>query len=235
MKFCSKARQTLLFSATLSDAIKDLATLSLNRPLRVDASTSHSLPQQLEQVLVPVPTESGNDSTLREAVLLHLCFETYKGKRTIVFFRTKKAAHRVALIFRLLNIPHAELHGNLTQAKRLEAMEKFQNKKSVRFLLCSELAARGLDISSVDLVINVCVPPDVARYVHQVSLKASFDFFRAALDINDRDKHMRWPMTNDSYGCVQFTILLNSPRFEDTVLLLLRLDALLELVTLEQL
>lgn len=117
--------------------------------------------------MVPV-RQIGEDFTEREAILMHLCFETYQDKRTIVFFRTKKSAHRAALLFRLLGIPHAELHGNLTQTKRLEALEKFHNTKSVRFLLCSELAARGLDISDVDIVINFCVPPDAARYVHQV-------------------------------------------------------------------
>lgn len=96
-----------------------------------------------------------------------------------MFFRTKRSAHRAALIFRLLEIPHGELHGNLTQAKRLEALEKFQADQSVRILLCSELAARGLDLPNVDLVTNFCVPPDAARYIHQVR---DFCFSREKID-----------------------------------------------------
>lgn len=174
LSHCSSGRQTLLFSATLSEAIRDLALLSLRRPIRVDVSTSHTLPSSLEQLLIPVPQEPDDDShfPIRESILFHLCFDVYTTERTVIFFRTKKAAHRAALLFRLLGVRHAELHGNLTQAKRLEALETFHHVQGVRFLLCSELAARGLDIPRVDMVVNVMVPPDVARYVHQVGRTA---------------------------------------------------------------
>lgn len=105
---------------------------------------------------------------MREAALLSLCFDLFADKRTIVFFRTKASAHRMALIFRLLEISHSELHGNLTQSKRLEALETFHSDASIRILLCSELASRGLDIINVDLVINFGIPPTTSRYVHQV-------------------------------------------------------------------
>ncbi|XP_053992072.1 uncharacterized protein LOC128883570 isoform X2 [Hylaeus volcanicus] len=173
LSHCSRGHQTLLFSATLSEAINDLALLSLRNPIRFNVSKSHSLPSTLRQITVPVPTEKKITSLInRESILLHLCLTMFTKEKTLVFFRTKKAAHRASLIFRLLSIRHAELHGNLPQSKRLEALESFHKDSSVRFLLCSELAARGLDIASVDLVINFMVPPETSRYIHQAGRTA---------------------------------------------------------------
>lgn len=186
----------MLFSATLSDAIKDLALLSLRRPIRVDVSTSHSLPSSLSQILVPIPSEASSDhSVFRESVLMYLCFEAYKKERMVVFFRTKKAAHRAALLFRLLGVQHAELHGNLTQAKRLEALETFHRCQSTRFLLCSELAARGLDIPHVDIVINMMVPPDAARYVHQAGRTARLGKKGTVLTLFSADEKLQLKRT----------------------------------------
>jgi superfamily II DNA/RNA helicase len=173
LSHCSRGHQTLLFSATLSEAINDLALLSLRNPIRFNVSKNHSLPSTLRQLTVPVPPEKNIKSLInRESILLHLCLTMFTKEKTLVFFRTKKAAHRASLIFRLLSIRHAELHGNLPQSKRLEALESFHKSNSVRFLLCSELAARGLDIASVDLVINFMVPPEASRYIHQVGRTA---------------------------------------------------------------
>ena len=80
-------------------------------------------------------------------------------------------AHRMKLIFGLLNLKAAELHGDLTQSMRLEAMQRFRDQ-SVNFLLATDLAARGLDIPSVETVINFHMPRDMTTYIHRVGRTA---------------------------------------------------------------
>jgi len=165
LKHCAPHRQTLLFSATMNEAASDLATLALNRPVHVTVNPPNSLVQSLVQEFIHVKHQDA-----KEAALLHLCTKLFKSG-VIVFFQTKWAAHRAALIFRELKLSASELHGNLSQATRLEALNEFTAGK-VDFLLASELASRGLDIKGVTAVINVGVPMDVARYVHRVGRTA---------------------------------------------------------------
>ncbi|OEH76635.1 hypothetical protein cyc_01988 [Cyclospora cayetanensis] len=87
------------------------------------------------------------------------------------WMQTKKAAHEAFLLFSLLGMPSAELHGDLTQQMRVESFEKFQQGK-VEFLLASELASRGLDVTDVAAVVNFSPPKDVDRYVHSVGRTA---------------------------------------------------------------
>merc|ERR1712176_426435 len=93
------------------------------------------------------------------------------GTQTIVFFDTKAKAHRMMILCGLCGIQCAELHGNLTQAQRLESLEKFR-KGEVQILLATDLAARGLDISSVETVINFEMPNQVETYIHRIGRTA---------------------------------------------------------------
>jgi ATP-dependent RNA helicase DDX27 len=106
----------------------------------------------------------------REATLVALCKNTYK-KRTIIFFSTKKQAHRCAIMFGLLGLKFSELHGNLSQTDRCEGIESFQNGEA-DFLLATDLAARGLDIHGVEAVINFECPKEDAKYIHRVGRTA---------------------------------------------------------------
>ncbi|CEM25330.1 unnamed protein product [Vitrella brassicaformis CCMP3155] len=165
LRHCSRGRQTMLFSATLSEEVSDLAALALTRPIKLRVSQPTAVARTLDQEFVKVPSESH-----REALLLHLCTKAYTNN-VIIFFQTKKAAHRVALIFRLLKIPSAELHGNLAQTQRVESLRRFRAGE-VPFLLASELASRGLDIEGVETVINFSPPLDTSRYIHRVGRTA---------------------------------------------------------------
>jgi len=103
-------------------------------------------------------------------MLLALLTRTFTD-RVIVFFDTKAAAHRLMIVCGLCGIKCAELHGNLTQVQRLEALEAFR-EGSVDVLLCTDLAARGLDISGVEAVINFEMPSQVETYVHRIGRTA---------------------------------------------------------------
>ncbi|KAL3757902.1 hypothetical protein ACHAWU_002822 [Discostella pseudostelligera] len=172
-------RQTMLFSATMSTKVDDLIKLSLKRPVRISATDKKKVGQstsdngvevapRLEQEFVRI--RAGNEGVSREGMLLALLTRTFKT-RTIVFFDTKSDAHRLMIVCGLCGIKCAELHGNLTQVQRLEALEAFR-EGSVDVLLCTDLAARGLDISGVEAVINFEMPSQVSTYVHRIGRTA---------------------------------------------------------------
>ena len=179
VKSCPAERQTMLFSATMSTKVDELIRLSLKRPARISAtdrdkkgqSTSNNgveVAPRLEQEFVRV--RAGNEGVNREGMLLAMLTRTFRD-RVIVFFDTKSAAHRLMIVCGLCGIKCAELHGNLTQVQRLEALEAFR-EGSVDVLLCTDLAARGLDISSVEAVINFEMPSQVETYVHRIGRTA---------------------------------------------------------------
>jgi len=174
---CPIDRQTLLFSATMNTKVDDLIKLSLKRPVRIrisgkgsNGSSSKDLEvaPRLEQEFVRV--RSGNEGINREAMLIALLTRTF-STQTIVFFDTKAKAHRMMILCGLCGIQCAELHGNLTQAQRLEALEKFR-KGEVEILLATDLAARGLDISRVETVVNFEMPNQVETYIHRIGRTA---------------------------------------------------------------
>ncbi|KAI9012908.1 P-loop containing nucleoside triphosphate hydrolase protein [Gaertneriomyces semiglobifer] len=162
-----KTRQTMLFSATMTDNVDDLIKLSLNRPVRLFVDNATSLASRLVQEFIRVRSHK---EEARPAILASLCTRTYKTK-TIVFFRSKAAAHHMKIVFGLLGLKAAELHGNLTQLQRLEALEAFRDHK-VDFLLATDLASRGLDIAGIQVVINYDMPRNYAQYVHRIGRTA---------------------------------------------------------------
>ncbi|XP_011083581.1 DEAD-box ATP-dependent RNA helicase 28 [Sesamum indicum] len=167
VKMCPKRRQTMLFSATMTEQVDELIKLSLNKPLRLSADPTTKRPATLTEEVVRIRRmREGN----HEAVLLALCSKTFTSK-VIIFSGTKKAAHRLKILFGLAGLKAAELHGDLTQAQRLDALELFR-KQQVDFLIATDVAARGLDIIGVQTVINFACPRDLTSYVHRVGRTA---------------------------------------------------------------
>ncbi|KAK8971140.1 DEAD-box ATP-dependent RNA helicase 28 [Platanthera guangdongensis] len=167
IRMCPKRRQTMLFSATMTEEVDQLATLSLNKPVRLQADPSTKRPATLTEEIIRI---RGMREANQEAVLLALCSKTFT-KKVIVFSGTKQAAHRLKIIFGLAGLIAAELHGNLTQVQRLDALELFR-KQQVEFLIATDVAARGLDIVGVQTVISFACPRDITSYVHRVGRTA---------------------------------------------------------------
>jgi len=179
VKMCPVNRQTMMFSATMTHDVKQLEAYALKRPVRVTADgsvrtdeaegslNSVRVPATLNQEFVRIRKEHEGD---REAILLSLCTRSFHT-RVIVFTREKRRAHRLRILFGLAGLSVDELHGNLTQIQRLEALEKFRDGK-VDFLIATDLAGRGLDITGIDLVINFEVPRNLSEYVHRVGRTA---------------------------------------------------------------
>ncbi|KAL6622834.1 hypothetical protein ACP70R_032713 [Stipagrostis hirtigluma subsp. patula] len=167
IRMCPKRRQTMLFSATMTEEVDELVKLSLNNPLRLEADPSLKRPATLTEEVVRIRRAREAN---QEAVLLALCLKTFK-KSVIIFSGTKQSAHRLKIIFGLSGMKAAELHGNLTQAQRLEALELFK-KQEVDFLIATDVAARGIDIVGVQTVINFACPREVKTYLHRVGRTA---------------------------------------------------------------
>lgn len=167
IKYTPKSRQTMLFSATMTDNVDDLIKLSLNRPVRLFVDNQTSMAKRLLQEFIRVRAHREES---RAALLVALCSRTYTSE-AIIFFRSKAAAHQMKIIFGLLGLKAAELHGNLTQIQRLESLELFRDKK-VDFLLATDLASRGLDIAGIKTVINYEMPKNYAQYVHRAGRTA---------------------------------------------------------------
>ncbi|XP_028760280.1 DEAD-box ATP-dependent RNA helicase 28 [Neltuma alba] len=167
VRLCPKKRQTMLFSATMTEEVDELIKLSLTKPLRLSADPSAKRPATLTEEVVRIRRMREAN---QEGVLLALCCKTFTSK-VIIFSGTKQAAHRLKIIFGLAGLKAAELHGNLTQAQRLEALDQFR-KEQVDFLIATDVAARGLDIIGVQTVINFACPRDLTSYVHRVGRTA---------------------------------------------------------------
>ncbi|KAI0020880.1 hypothetical protein F4780DRAFT_790874 [Xylariomycetidae sp. FL0641] len=162
-----KSRQTMLFSATMTSSVDRLIRAGLNRPVRVMVDSQRKTVDKLEQKFVRL--RPGREDK-RMGYLLHIC-KTMHTERVIIFFRQKKEAHRARIIFALLDLKCAELHGSMNQTQRISSVESFRDGK-VNYLLATDLASRGLDIKGVDTVINYEGPQSLEIYVHRVGRTA---------------------------------------------------------------
>ncbi|ODV94751.1 hypothetical protein PACTADRAFT_85966 [Pachysolen tannophilus NRRL Y-2460] len=164
LKIIPKERITYLFSATMTSKIEKLQRASLHNPVRVAVSDKYSTVDTLIQSLMVVP--DGYKNTF----LIYLLNE-YVGKSMIIFTRTCAHTQRTALLARILGFSAIPLHGQLSQSQRLGALNKFKSGER-QILVATDVAARGLDIPDVDIVINYDIPTDSKAYIHRVGRTA---------------------------------------------------------------
>ncbi|KAL5534195.1 DRS1 [Sanghuangporus baumii] len=164
---CPTSRQTMLFSATMTDDVDELVRMSLNRPVKLFVDPKRSTARGLVQEFVRV--RSGKESE-RPALLVALCKRTFK-QGVLVFFRSKKLAHQMRVVFGILGMKAEELHGDLSQEQRLRALQLFRDS-SVDYLMATDLASRGLDIKGIETVVNYDMPGQLAQYLHRVGRTA---------------------------------------------------------------
>ncbi|KAF2660574.1 DEAD-domain-containing protein [Lophiostoma macrostomum CBS 122681] len=160
-----EGRHTYLFSATMSSKVESLQRASLHNPIRVSiSSSSHQTVASLLQRYIFIPYKH------KDFYLVHLLNDAI-GHPTIIFTRTVNETQRLAILLRTLGFGAIPLHGQLSQSARLGALSKFR-ARSRDILVATDVAARGLDIPSVDLVVNIDLPPDSKTYVHRVGRTA---------------------------------------------------------------
>ncbi|KAF3346542.1 hypothetical protein VdG1_08872 [Verticillium dahliae VDG1] len=160
LKFIPRERHTYLFSATMSSKVESLQRASLKDPARVSVqSNGYQVVSTLLQNYLFIP------HALKDVYCVHL-INSFIGQTTIVFLRT-----RLAILLRTLGFSALPLHGQLSQSARLGALNKFR-AGSRDILVATDVAARGLDIPNVDVVINYDLPQDSKTYIHRVGRTA---------------------------------------------------------------
>ena len=158
-------RQTLLFSATMNTRIQDLIQLSLQKPVRIMIDPPKQVASKLLQQFVRIRK--------REHLKPALLYQLLKGvsTRVVVFVARKETAHKLRIVLGLLGLKVSELHGALSQEQRLQNVKNFKSL-DVPVLICTDLAARGLDIPKIELVINYDMPKTFEIYLHRVGRTA---------------------------------------------------------------
>ncbi len=155
-----KQRQTLFFSATMPVAIANLSKSILHNPVKVEVAPVSSVVDTIEQFLYYV------EKTEKGELLVSLLKKDQK-KSVLVFSRTKHGADRIARILNKKGIGCEAIHGNKTQTARQRALTNFKSKKT-RVIVATDIAARGIDIANLEMVINYDLPDVPETYVHRI-------------------------------------------------------------------
>lgn len=157
-------RRTFLFSATMTSKVAKLQRASLKDPVKVEVSRKYQTVEKLIQQYIFIPAKH------KDCYLIYILNEL-AGNTCIIFSDTIRSCQKVVLILRNLGFGAIPLHGKMPQPKRLGALNQFKSgNKSI--LVATDVAARGLDIPSVDLVVNYDIPTHSKDYIHRVGRTA---------------------------------------------------------------
>jgi ATP-dependent RNA helicase RhlE len=155
-----KEKQSLLFSATFSDEIRELAGNLLKNPQSIQVTPSNTTVQRITQVIHPVGRSKKKD------VLLHI-IQKHDWSQVLVFTRTKFGANNVADFLTKNGVKAMALHGNKSQTARTQALAGFKSGE-IRALVATDIAARGIDIEDLPHVVNFEIPNVSEDYVHRI-------------------------------------------------------------------
>jgi len=160
VKSLPKQRQNLLFSATFSKDIKQMASRFLDNPVIIETAPPNSTVEAIAQQAIHV--DQG-----RKRELLSWMIADRRWEQVLVFTRTKHGANRLAKQLNGDGLPAAAIHGNKSQGARTRALAEFK-QRSVRVLVATDIAARGLDIDQLPHVVNFEIPNVPEDYVHRI-------------------------------------------------------------------
>ncbi|KAG1782742.1 DEAD-domain-containing protein [Suillus placidus] len=164
LKVIPKERTTYLFSATMTTKVAKLQRASLINPIRVEVSSKYQTVSTLLQYYLLVPLVH------KDVHLIYLA-NHLASNSIMIFTRTVHDAQRLSIMLRSLGFPAVPLHGQLSQSQRLGALGKFKSGDR-KLLVATDVASRGLDLPSVDIVINFDIPTHSKDYIHRVGRTA---------------------------------------------------------------
>lgn len=160
---CPEQRQTLLFSATIPDDIKQLASKHMKNPIRISAA-SYVDPQKLKQVYYDI------QENMKFSLLVHLLKKEKTGL-VMIFCNSRNTVDFVQKNLKYAGIDAHALHGGFSQGKRSRTMISFHTKES-QVLVCTDVASRGLDIPGVSHIYNYDIPKESKQYIHRIGRTA---------------------------------------------------------------
>ncbi len=158
-----KDRQTLLFSATMPKSILAIANKHMSLPLQVEIAKSGTTVKEIDQEVIFL-------SAIDKRKMLKVLLDRYKGS-ILVFSRTKWGAKKLATAIRHMNYTASEIHSDRTLGQRRSAIEGFK-KGTHRILVATDIAARGIDVNNIEVVINYDLPGTPDDYVHRIGRTA---------------------------------------------------------------
>ena len=164
IKQLPEKRQNLLFSATFPKEIQKLASRLLNSPKKIQVASENSTAEKVKQTVYPV------DQSRKRELLIHSIKEN-NWFQVLVFIKTKRAADKLTRQLNKKRILSDTIHGNKTQAARSKALENFKKGK-VQVLVATDVAARGIDIDLLPVVINFNLPMVAEDYIHRIGRTA---------------------------------------------------------------
>ncbi len=159
LKAVPKDRQTMLFSATMPPSIVKMAAMHMKAPVSVEIAPPGTAAEKVSHELYIVRKDMKRD-------LLDHVLKQYRGS-VLLFCRTKRGTMRIARALRAKKYRAAEIHSDRTLGQRKEALEGFKSGK-YRILAATDIAARGIDVKGIELVINYDLPEDAENYVHRI-------------------------------------------------------------------
>lgn len=164
LRVIPRERRTFLFSATMTKKVRKLQRASLKEPVKVEVSNRFQTVEKLQQYYVFIPVK------FKDVYLVHILNEL-SGNSFMIFCSTCNNTVRTALMLRALGMSAVPLHGQMSQNKRLAALNKFKSKNR-SILISTDVASRGLDIPHVDVVLNFDIPMHSKDYIHRVGRTA---------------------------------------------------------------
>ena len=160
IKILPRQRQNLMFSATFSHEIRNLAKGLINNPVEISVTPRNTTVDTVKHWIYPV------DKNKKSALLTHLIREN-KWKQALVFNRTKHGANRITRHLEKSGISAVAIHGNKSQAARTKALANFKDG-TIRIMVATDIAARGLDINQLPQVVNFDLPNVPENYIHRI-------------------------------------------------------------------
>ena len=160
LKKVPKERQTMLFSATMPKSISSLASEFMKMPIRIEIAPQGTAAENVEHEIFVV--EKNNKMRLLDSLL-----QQHQNDKVLLFSRTKHGAKKIARDIRNMNHTATEIHSNRSQAQRKAALDGFK-EGAFRIMVATDIAARGIDVKDISLVINFDLPDDTEAYVHRI-------------------------------------------------------------------
>jgi ATP-dependent RNA helicase RhlE len=181
LKLLPQQRQNLLFSATFSPEIRQMAKGLLGTPVRIEVAARNCTADNIQQVVHPV------DKSRKPKLLCRLIHDG-KWERVLVFTRTKHGANKLTKLLEKDGITAAAIHSNKSQGARTRALADFKQHK-IRALVATDIAARGLDIEQLPQVVNFDLPNVAEDYVHRIGRTGRAGLEGQAVSLVSIDEH----------------------------------------------